>query len=75
MFDFLENITVAEFENYALNITVTIFMLWMGFIIWKLGKESGGGKWAYIALSLALGLGFVGFVAKINLVEVVLDIE
>ncbi len=67
--------TLAEFENYALNISVTIFILWMALIIWKLGKESGGGKWAYIALSLALGLGFVGFIAKIVLVTFVLDIE
>ena len=66
---------LAEIENYAMNITLTIFMLWMAAIIWKLGKDSGGGKWAYIALSLALGLGFVGFVAKIILVEFVLDIE
>ncbi len=67
--------TLAEFENYALNITVSIFILWMALIIWKLGKESGGGKWAYIALSLALGLGFVGFIAKLILVTFVLDIE
>jgi len=66
---------LVEIENYAMNITLTIFMFWMVAIIWKLGKESGGGKWAYIALSLALGLGFVGFVAKIILVEFVLDIE
>ena len=66
---------LAELENYALNISLTIFMFWMIFIIWQLGKESGGGKWAYIALSLALGLGFVGFIAKIILVEFVLDIE
>ena len=65
---------LAEIENYAMNITLTIFMLWMAAIIWKLGKESGGGKWAYIALSLALGLGFVGFIAKIVLVEFVLDV-
>ena len=67
--------TVAEFETIAMNITVTIFMIWMMAIIWKLGKESGGGKWAYIALSLALGLGFVGFIAKIVLVEFVLEIS
>jgi hypothetical protein len=65
---------LAEIENYAMNISLSIFMLWMMFIIWQLGKESGGGKWAYIALSLALGLGFVGFIAKIILVEFVLDI-
>ena len=67
--------TIAEFENYAMNISLTIFMLWMAAIIWKLGKESGGGKWAYIALSLALGMGFIGFIAKIILVEFVLDME
>jgi hypothetical protein len=66
---------LAELENYAMNIILTIFMFWMAAIIWQLGKESGGGKWAYIALSLALGLGFVGFIAKIILVEFVLDIE
>ena len=65
---------LAEIESYAMNITLTIFMLWMVAIIWKLGKESGGGKWAYIALSLALGLGFVGFIAKIVLVEFVLNV-
>ena len=67
--------TVAEFENYALNITLTIFMLWMVAIIWKLGKDSGGGRWAYIALFLALGLGFLGFIAKLVLVEFVLNID
>ena len=67
--------TIAEFENYALNITLTIFMLWMVAIIWKLGKDSGGGRWAYIALFLALGLGFLGFIAKLVLVEFVLEID
>ena len=67
--------TVAAFETYALNITLTIFMLWMVAIIWKLGKDSGGGRWAYIALFLALGLGFLGFIAKLVLVEFVLDID
>ena len=68
-------LTLAEFENYALNIILTIFMLWMIAIIWKLGKDSGGGRWAYIALFLALGLGFVGFITKLVLVEFVLEIE
>jgi hypothetical protein len=66
--------TISDFETYAMNITLTIFMLWMGAIIWKLAKDSGGGKWAYISLSLALGMGFVGFIAKIILVEFVIDI-
>ena len=67
--------TITEFENIAMNVTLTIFMLWMVAIIWKLGKESGGGKWAYIALSVALGMGLVGFIAKIVLVEFVLKIS
>ena len=67
--------TVTEFETIAMNATLTIFMLWMVAIIWKLGKDSGGGKWAYIALSVALGMGLVGFIAKIVLVEFVLNIS
>lgn len=67
--------SIAEFENIAMNVTLTIFMLWMVAIIWKLGKDSGGGKWAYIALSVALGMGMVGFIAKIVLVEFVLNMS
>ena len=67
--------SIAEFETIAMNVTLTVFMFWMVAIIWKLGKDSGGGKWAYIALSVALGMGLVGFIAKIVLVEFVLKVS
>ena len=44
-------------------------MLYMVFIIYRLGKESGAGKFGYAVLFLALGLGMFGFIAKYVLVE------
>lgn len=38
-------------------------------IIWKMGLESKAGKYGYFILFLALGLGFVGFIAKTILVK------
>jgi hypothetical protein len=38
-------------------------------IIWKMGRESQAGKYGFFVLFLALGLGFVGFIAKTVLVE------
>jgi hypothetical protein len=38
-------------------------------IIWKMGRESQAGKYGYFVLFIALGLGFVGFIAKTVLVE------
>lgn len=38
-------------------------------IIWKMGRESRAGRFGFFVLFFALGLGFVGFLAKTILVE------
>ncbi|NMG43687.1 DUF2788 domain-containing protein [Aromatoleum toluvorans] len=57
-------LTVAEFEDWSLRILVTALIVYMLFIIGNLAKQSKAGRYGTIWLFVALGLGFVGFVAK-----------
>lgn len=62
--------TIEQFESGSLTIGISGLILWMLFIIWKMGQESKAGKFGYIILFLALGLGLIGFIAKTILVEI-----
>ena len=49
---------------FGLTFGVTAFMLYMVFIILQLAHESKAGKFGTFVLFLALGFGFIGFIAK-----------
>jgi len=57
-------LTVAEFEDWSLKILVSALIVYMMFIIGNLARQSKAGRYGTIWLFVALGLGFVGFVAK-----------
>lgn len=61
--------TIEQFEFLSFTLGTTGLMLYMAFIIYRLGKESGAGKFGYAVLFVALGLGMFGFVAKYVIVE------
>ena len=61
---------IQQFEQWSLSIGLSALVLYMLFIIYRLGRESNAGKFGYFVLFFALGLGMVGFVAKNILVEV-----
>lgn len=61
--------SIEQFESWSLVIGVGGLIVWMLLIIWKMGQESKAGRYGYFVLFLALGLGFVGFIAKTILVE------
>ena len=61
--------TLEQFESWSLTLGVGGLIAWMLLIIWKMGRESKAGKLGYFVLFLALGLGFIGFLAKTILVE------
>ena len=61
--------SLETFENWSLILGIGGLVLYMLFIIYKLGVESKAGKYGYFVLFFALGLGFVGFVAKTFMVE------
>jgi len=49
---------------FGLTFGVGAFMLYMVFIILQLAHESKAGKFGTFVLFLALGFGFIGFIAK-----------
>lgn len=61
--------TIEQFESWSLILGISGLILWMLLIIWKMGKESKAGKFGYFILFFALGLGFIGFIAKTILTE------
>jgi len=67
-------LTVAEFEEISLKVCFTGLILYMLFIIGNLAKQSKAGRYGTVWMFLALGLGFVGFVAK-GLIAKIMGIE
>lgn len=57
-------LTEAEIAAFGLSFGVGAFMLYMVFIILQLAHESKAGKFGTFVLFLALGFGFIGFIAK-----------
>ena len=57
-------LTVAEFEDISLKVCFTGLIVYMLFIIGNLAKHSKAGRYGTVWMFLALGLGFIGFVAK-----------
>ncbi len=61
--------SIEQFESWSLILGIGGLIGWMLLIIWKMGKESQAGRFGYFVLFFALGLGFVGFLIKTILVE------
>ncbi|POZ61875.1 DUF2788 domain-containing protein [Chromobacterium alticapitis] len=62
-----------QFTNISMAVCLTGLILFMGFIIWDLGKQSKAGKLGMFVLFLALGFGVTGFLFKSVLVEYLLS--
>ena len=61
--------TEDEFASWSLKIGLTVLILFLGFIVWDLGKKSQAGKFGMFILFLVLGLGVFGFIFKNVLIE------
>ena len=59
----------ATFAAWSMKIGLTVLIVFLGFIIWDLGKKSQAGKFGMFILFLVLGLGIFGFTFKNILVE------
>lgn len=56
--------TEAEFSSIALKICLAGLIAYMLWIIFAMGKESNAGRYGMMILFIALGAGFLSFVAK-----------
>ena len=57
--------TEAQFAELSVKLLVPALILFMAFIVWDLMKKSGAGSFGGFILFLALGLGTVGYIAKL----------
>ena len=46
----------AQFASWAMKICLSILIIFLGFIVWDLGKKSQAGKFGTAILFLVLGL-------------------
>ena len=53
--------TEAQFSAWAMKIGLTVLVIFIGFIVYDLGKKSNAGKFI---LFFVLGLGVFGFLFK-----------
>jgi len=65
--------SIAEFEEISLALCIGGLMSLMVFILYKLGKDSGTGKFGTFIIFLALGMGIFGFAAK-SVIKLIADI-
>ena len=56
--------TEAEFSSIALKVCLTGLIGYMLWIIYTMGRDSKAGRYGMMILFIALGAGFVSFVAK-----------
>jgi hypothetical protein len=60
MFGFTEE----QISQFFVTWGVGAFILFMLLIIWKLARDSKAGKFGTFVIFLGLGVGFIGFLAK-----------
>ena len=65
--------TIETFESLSLTLGVGGLMLYMVFIMYKLAKESGAGRYGTAMIFASLGLGLVGFAAK-SVIQLVIQV-
>jgi len=65
--------SIAVFEELSLTLGIGGLILLMIFILYKLGKDSGAGRFGTLILFLSLGMGIFGFAAK-SVIKLLIDI-
>lgn len=56
--------TEAEFAEWTTKIFVSGLIIYMGYIMYKLAKDSNAGKFGGIMIFFVLGFGVAGFIFK-----------
>ncbi len=65
----------AQFASWAMKICLSILIIFLGFIVWYLGKKSQAGKFGTAILFLVLGLGVTGFLFKEALISLIMHFK
>ena len=60
----MASITIQQFEQLSLIVCCSVLILYMLFILYRLGKDSNAGKFGMFVIFAALSLGIFGFAVK-----------
>jgi hypothetical protein len=66
-------VSIETFESLSLTLGIGGLMLYMVFIMYKLAKESGAGRYGTAMIFISLGLGLAGFAAK-SVIQLVIQV-
>lgn len=66
--------TEAEFASISLKIGLPVLIVYMLFIVYRMGKDSRAGRFGMMILFIALGAGFFSFAAK-SLIKLFVGVE
>jgi hypothetical protein len=56
--------SIELFESLSLDLGIGGLVLYMLYVMYRLAKDSGAGRFGTLVIFLSLGLGIVGFAAK-----------
>ena len=68
-----EQLDIARFEEISLSLGVGGLVLYMLFVMYRLSRESGAGRFGTLVIFLSLGLGIVGFAAK-SVIQILIEV-
>jgi len=60
----MPTITIQQFEQVSLIVCCSFLILFMLFVLYRLGKDSNAGKYGMFVIFFALSLGIFGFAMK-----------
>ncbi|UCC56932.1 MAG: DUF2788 domain-containing protein [Gammaproteobacteria bacterium] len=56
--------SIIRFEEISLILGIGGLVLYMVYVMYRLARDSGAGRFGTLMIFLTLGLGIIGFVAK-----------
>jgi len=65
--------SITRFEEISLFLGIEGLVLYMVYVMYRLARDSGAGRFGTLMIFLTLGLGIIGFVAK-SAIQMILDV-
>ena len=60
----MPTLTIQQFEHISLIVCCSALMLYMLYVLYRLGKDSNAGRFGMVVIFCALGLGVFAFAMK-----------
>ncbi|MCG6899718.1 MAG: DUF2788 domain-containing protein [Gammaproteobacteria bacterium] len=65
--------SIETFESLSLTLGIGGLVLYMIYVMYRLARDSGAGRFGTVMIFMSLGLGIVGFAAK-SLIQLVIQV-